>query len=420
MQGSIPHYDQYAGLWLCEETTFSLLAEKVRNLDVLAHMQSEIAVRARSASLDMADELIEVQGGTGVLNLQGVLMKHVSSMFGGTSTVLARRALKSLLTNESVEKIVLRIESPGGTASGTQQLADDIREAAKQKEVVAHIEDLGASAAYWLASQASKIFANGPAKVGSIGTYMVVTDTSVMAEKAGVKVQVVKAGDFKAAGVPGTEITAKQISEVQRLVDGTNEFFLKAVSEGRGLSLEQVRKLADGRVHFASEAKDLGLIDGVQPFEMTFNSSINPARSPRMTVENNTASVKDIKSNCPGISAEKVLEFAEAGLSLQECKDSYLSDLIDDVKGLQEENAKLRGELAETKAAADAAAQSSLGVDELEHSEGSGENHDSHTEQFQALVKELTDKGMAKAKATSSVVRKNPDLHKAMIAEANG
>ncbi|MCC9655291.1 S49 family peptidase [Rhodopirellula halodulae] len=425
----IPHLDQYAGIWLCEEATFSLLLSRIQSLDIAAHMASEVVAKTRSMGLDDAQSLIEVSGSTGILNLDGVLMKHASSVTGGTSTVLARRALKTLVTDDDIKSIVLKIESPGGTASGTQQLADDIASAAKRKRLVAHIEDLGASAAYWLASQAPEIRANSPAKVGSIGAYMVVTDSSGLAAKEGVKVHVVRAGEFKGMGIPGTEISTQQLEELQRQIEGTNSFFLDAVARGRGLSADAVKGLADGRTHFAAAAKDLGLIDGVQSFEETLaevqgQNSFSTNRSRRMASENATASVADIKANCPGISSDKVLEFAEAGKTLDQCKNAWLQELATENAALSEANAELAKKLSDAEAKAEAAeaaaTDSTLGVDPLEDSPRTSSASGSATEQFNALVSEKVAQGMTRGKATATVVRQDPNLHKAMLEEVNG
>ena len=114
-----------------------------------------------------------------------------------------------------------------------------------------------------MASQSGKIVADRTSLVGSIGTFAVLYDLSKAFETAGVKVHLVRAGSLKGAGTPGTEIDAEVLAEMQRIVSGLNEHFLAAVASGRRLSLDHVRKLADGRVHLAADAQRLGLIDAV-------------------------------------------------------------------------------------------------------------------------------------------------------------
>ena len=138
-----------------------------------------------------------------------------------------------------------------------------------------------------MASQASRIIANETALVGSIGTYGVVQDTSGMAAMEGVRVHVIRAGAFKGAGTPGTEITAEHLTEMQRTVDGLNEYFLAGVAAGRSmLTAARVRELADGRAWLAAEAKTLGLIDAIGSFDQALSelqSQAKPRREPMQT-----------------------------------------------------------------------------------------------------------------------------------------
>ncbi|MHB8862043.1 MAG: S49 family peptidase [Pirellulaceae bacterium] len=130
------------------------------------------------------------------------------------------------------------------------------------------LDDLTASAAYWVASQATKVYANNKtALIGSIGTFAVLIDQSKRAEQLGVKVHVIKAGDFKGTGTPGTAITDKQLAHMQHIVDAANAEFLRGVATGRKMGSLAISAVADGRVHVAAEAKRLGLIDDVKPFD---------------------------------------------------------------------------------------------------------------------------------------------------------
>jgi signal peptide peptidase SppA len=204
-----------------------------------------------------------------IIHLAGPLTKAGGWWFSGTSSVQARGEISAAAADPDVGKIALLIDSPGGTVAGTYELAAAVAAAAKQKRTVAYIQDLGASAAYWAASQASEVFASPTAYVGSIGTYGVLVDSSGMADRMGIKVHVVRAGEFKGMGMPGTAIEKKHLEEAQRLISAQNEFFLEGVAGGRRLPLAKVRELADGRAHIAAKAKELGLIDGVQSFTQT-------------------------------------------------------------------------------------------------------------------------------------------------------
>jgi ClpP class serine protease len=111
------------------------------------------------------------EAGTAVLGLTGPMTKAPQSWGSGTSTVSLRRRLRQAASDPDVKSIALVVDSPGGQVSGTFDLAKDIAAARDRKRVVAYIEDLGASAAYAVASQADAVYANENALVGSIGTY---------------------------------------------------------------------------------------------------------------------------------------------------------------------------------------------------------------------------------------------------------
>ena len=162
-----------------------------------------------------------------------------------------------------VKTIKILIDSPGGMVSGSMEAAQAIAGAAKIKRVNAVIENLGASGAYLLASQANKIFATVNAEVGSIGVYAVYYDYSKMAESAGVKVRVIKSGEHKGMGVVGAEITEEQIAAVQEVIDDMADNFMKAVANGRSMDIKDVREVATGRTWLADKAKKLNLIDNV-------------------------------------------------------------------------------------------------------------------------------------------------------------
>jgi signal peptide peptidase SppA len=268
----IPHFDQYLGWWAMREDEFLAGHALLMGLDLHLHMQGPDPQRAR----DMAEEygVLSVQEGVAVIALHGMLMKQQSSASDSTSTVQARRLVRAARTNPDVQAALLHIDSPGGTVSGLQPLVEDVAALAAAKPTIAQIENLGASAAYRVASQANKVIAGRDSLVGSIGTYGVVQDMSAAATLKGIKVHVIKAGAMKGAGVPGTEVTADQLADQQRIVNDLNDSFVRDVSTGRGLSQARARELADGRVHIAAKAQELGLIDGVQSLDATWSKLV--------------------------------------------------------------------------------------------------------------------------------------------------
>jgi signal peptide peptidase SppA len=216
-------------------------------------------------------------GGIARIPFSGQVVKGQSS-FGGASSVWTRASVRKAVNDPRVNAILLHIDSPGGTVAGTGDLADDVADADANapdrkdgdrsgKPVYTYFEDLGASAAYWIGSQARRVFANPTAEVGSIGTMTYVEDTSKMYEKAGVKVTLIATGKHKGQWIDGNPVSDEYIAAVRTEIEDLNAHFLQAVMDGRGMTEEQLAEIADGRVFIADKAKSLGLIDEVSSLD---------------------------------------------------------------------------------------------------------------------------------------------------------
>lgn len=216
--------------------------------------------------------------GVGILPLHGPSMK-ARSKYGGYSTVDARRQLRAMAADERVGAILLHIDSPGGHVAGTKELADDVAAVDQTKPVHAYLEDAGASAAYWIASQARSVAANAMAMVGSLGTFTVLYDLSKAAEMEGVQVRVVSTGERKGAAAHGTPVTDADVAEAQRLVDGFDAFFRAAVRDARELGGKEASAVWTGSVWLAGEAKGLGLVDRVESLDAAVERLAAPLRA---------------------------------------------------------------------------------------------------------------------------------------------
>lgn len=260
--------DQLFGVWAIEDLRFTQMVSIAKEADVAA-------LRAQAAAA--ADErnarplYNTTQDGIAVIEVNGPMTKYETSfqsLFGGTSTLRARKAIRSAVRDPEVVGIMLRVDSPGGTVGGTSDLADDIRAADARKPVFSYADDLMCSAAMWVGSGARQIFANKTASVGSIGVYSVVYDESGRAAAQNVKVHVISsAPPIKGAGVAGTEITGPQLAEFERQVKELADLFVSELASGRRMSKEKAQSLATGQVWVASKAHELGLIDGVVSFD---------------------------------------------------------------------------------------------------------------------------------------------------------
>ena len=197
----------------------------------------------------------------------------LTAVFGGTSTVAVQIAVRQAASDPSVATIVLDIDSPGGGVYGVAELADVIARAARSKRVVAVVNSLAASAAYWIASQASEIVVTPGGEVGSIGVYTVHRDVSAAADKAGVKNTIIKAGRHKAEGSPYSPLAADARAALQKRVDEYYTMFVSAVAKGRRVPLAEVRRgFGEGRVVGAVEAVRLGMADRVGTLDETIGT----------------------------------------------------------------------------------------------------------------------------------------------------
>lgn len=223
---------------------------------------------------------IQVSGNTAVISISGPMVKNggwIARWLGMCSTAEVIKAVKTAISDKDIENIVLRMDTPGGSVSALAELGDAVREAAKEKNVIAQVEGMAASAGYYVASQANKIFANRMDLIGSIGTRIELYDFSKAFEKAGIEAVPVDTGEFKSAGMMGTKITDAQKADFQRIVDGFFQDFKETVMNGRNMTEKEFNSVADGRVFFAGEALDLGLIDGIQGIEQTLSELTQPA-----------------------------------------------------------------------------------------------------------------------------------------------
>jgi signal peptide peptidase SppA len=246
----------------------------------------------------------KVVNGVAIICIDGQMSKRGSS-FGGCSTVETRKAVRAAADDWMVRSIILHICSPGGTVSGTSDLADDVLAARGKKPVFAYIADMGCSAAYWVASQCERIYANTTAVVGSIGTYTVLEDDTGFSEQMGIKYRVVSTGEYKGLGADGA-VTDKLVADVQREVDELNAPFLAAVTNGRAGKIADVPAIADGRAHVGEQARQLGLIDEIASLDAAIEAISQLRKVKTMTP---TEQVKQIAAEHP----DAVASFREEG-----------------------------------------------------------------------------------------------------------
>ena len=171
------------------------------------------------------------------------------------------RELRKLRQDDDVKAIVLRVNSPGGSASAAETIQREVRLAKKVKPVVVSMGAYAASGGYWIAADSDRIFAEPTTVTGSIGVFGVQFDVKKLANDFGVTFDSVKTGKFADAITISRPKTDEELAVFQRMVDWIYGEFVRKVTEGRKLKREFVEEIAQGRVWSGSEAKQLGLVD---------------------------------------------------------------------------------------------------------------------------------------------------------------
>jgi protease-4 len=176
--------------------------------------------------------------------------------------------LKRFRENSSVRAIVLRIESPGGGVSASQEIYEEVKKTrAYGKPIVVSMGSVAASGGYYIAIGASRIVANPGSVVGSIGVISQFMHVNDLLTKIGVTSTTIKSGSLKDAGSPYRQPTAEDKRYFQEMVDDIYDQFVSAVAEERKLDKAQVKKIADGRVFTGRKAYELKLIDTLGTYQ---------------------------------------------------------------------------------------------------------------------------------------------------------
>ncbi len=183
-------------------------------------------------------------------------------MIGGTQcaeVAIVRDRIEGAESDPAIKAIVLDINSGGGSVVATGEIEEVVKNC--NKPVVAWIEDVGASGAYYIASAADVIVANRNSIIGNIGVIMTVPQYYGLLRMLGVNMTVIKAGNSKDIGSPYREMTEGEKRDLQEMVNKIYYDFVSGVAENRNLSRVYVENISDGSIYLGLEAKELHLVD---------------------------------------------------------------------------------------------------------------------------------------------------------------
>jgi protease-4 len=174
--------------------------------------------------------------------------------------------LKKFGDDSSIKAIILHVNSPGGGVAASEEIYREVKEE-KKKKIVVSIETVGASGAYYVSSASDKIYADKGSIVGSIGVIAEWVNYGDLLKWAKLKSIVFKTGEFKDTGNPARDLTPAEQAYMQSLIDNMFGQFVQAVADGRGMKVEDVKSIANGKVWTGEEALSMKLIDNVGDFE---------------------------------------------------------------------------------------------------------------------------------------------------------
>jgi signal peptide peptidase SppA len=285
--------------WIMEPAALKAFAERVASLPQTAALFAvEVAEKPKE---------LTVVGGVAKIAIRGYLLDTVPGWvraWGITATGYDEivSQIHTAVERKDVTGIELLVDSPGGMVAGVISAADAIFEARQSKPVSAVIKVLGASGAYWLASQAETIIADDAnTGVGSIGVF---TWYYSLQERVGIKISVIRSGEHKGMGLD--TITDKQLAAVQERIDGLADNFITAVARGRASDVEQIAELATGQLWIAGKARELGLIDAVIESPAAANGDAGNPSQQSSEVKGETLMKNDKDQDSQAVDTEKV------------------------------------------------------------------------------------------------------------------
>lgn len=265
----------YGVPWAITEAGLSLMTGIIEaHLSGVRLTAEEIQARAASQTYGSP---AQAGGSVALIPLHGPILSRGGdmAMSGYTSPQAFAAKVRAAADNPDVSRIVLSIDSPGGSVSGTRTAGDAVAYARSRKEVVAVADDMAASAAYWIAAQATTVVIDPGGVLGSIGVIMSIKDTADKNAQDGVRLHVLRSGDEKALGQPGEVITDATLAHYREQLMTFHGQFVDAVAAGRRMPRAQAESLATGRTWIGAAAVDVGLADHVGTLQQAIHGEFS-------------------------------------------------------------------------------------------------------------------------------------------------
>jgi len=208
--------------------------------------------------------------------------------------------IKEYTRDKSIKAIVLRVDSPGGAVAPSQEIYEEVKKAVAKKKVVVSMGSVAASGGYYISAPATKIIANPGTLTGSIGVIMEIPNIEKLMDKIGIRTEVIKSGRHKDIASAFRSMGKEEREILQGVMDNVHEQFIRAVAEGRKMKVEELRKIADGRIFTGEQAKTYGLVDELGTLEDAIKIAADLAgmkEEPEVVSKKDKLSVLDILRN---------------------------------------------------------------------------------------------------------------------------
>lgn len=228
--------------------------------DIKEKQEANFYDQARQRLMGAEDEVLY-----GTNKAQRIMVVNVDGLIANDdSNDYIVEKLDEALDDDTIKGVILHVNSPGGSVYASEKIAKKIEEV-KEKNIPVYsvMQELAASGGYYISAPCDKIYASNETFTGSIGVIMQSYSLEGLFEKYGIKEQNIKTGKMKDAGSTGRDMDKEEKEYFQGLVNSAFSRFVKVVADGRDMSEDEVRKLADGRVYDGSQAVKNGLVDEI-------------------------------------------------------------------------------------------------------------------------------------------------------------
>lgn len=295
-------------VWLGDEsgilefmrTEARIQAMSITDLRLLA--QQHVLAEDDQREFGDSHYMVSRAGNLAMVNVSGQLVTRYSEYnryMGRVSYDEIRNAVFAAIEAPGVDGVVLNMDTPGGQASGIEDLAEFLKQVdAKARPVYVYTGTSMASGGYWLGSVGREIYASKLATVGSIGVITVHASYEKMLKQDGIEVTVLRAGEFKALGSPYEKLDEKARAQIESQMNAIYDVFLETVADNRGTSVSALKSTAaEGRVFVGADAVSVGLVDHIAGFDAAISAiskKVTPSSSRRAFQPPNDTRTGDI------------------------------------------------------------------------------------------------------------------------------